>query len=256
MKEHRSPAVVLRHLDYGEADRIVTCFTRDQGLLKGFARSARRSRRRFGPALEPFASIVLHWTAPAGEGLVRLREAELLDLRTHLRTDLALLGLASYACELTEQLFAQPDPHSEVCDLLNAFLDHLSTGGPPQAVRLLFELRLLATAGYAPHFLHCSQCGAHGEARAVAFSAEQGGRLCRDCAGSGCLQVSPLTLGTLARCLRTPQTLFAGFRFSEQTLREAEAVLQDALRPHLVRPVHALRFMARFGNAANPGESR
>ncbi len=58
-----SPAIILHHTDYGEADHLVIFLTPELGRLKGFARAARKSRKRFGAALEPCAEVLLHWTA-------------------------------------------------------------------------------------------------------------------------------------------------------------------------------------------------
>ena len=96
-----SQAIILHHTDYGEADRIVTFLTPDQGRLKGFARAARKSRKRFGAALEPFAEVQLHWAARSSGDLVSLRDAELVTLRSGLHSDLETLTLAGYGCELT-----------------------------------------------------------------------------------------------------------------------------------------------------------
>src|SRR5210317_1853456 len=100
-----SQAIILHHTDYGEADRIVTFLTPDHGRLKGFARAARKSRKRFGAALEPFAEVQIHWTARGSGDLVSLRDAELVDLHSRLRRDLETLSLASYGCELADVLF-------------------------------------------------------------------------------------------------------------------------------------------------------
>lgn len=51
--QYRTEAIVLRLLDYGESDRIVTFYTAGFGKLRGIARGARRSRKRFANALEP-----------------------------------------------------------------------------------------------------------------------------------------------------------------------------------------------------------
>ncbi len=259
MKIHTSEAIVLRHLDYGEADRIVTFYARDVGLLKGFARNARSSRRRFGAALEPFAGVAVQWTEPRGEGLASIREAELHDLRPELRSRLDALALAAYGCELVEELFGGGEPHPAVHDLLVAFLDAL----PPSArdelggLRLLLELRLLRTAGYLPHLLHCSECGDAASPDRVVFSAARGGRLCPACAGGEArLWVSPLTFGTLSRCLKTADSLFAGFRLGTQTLCEGRAILDDALRSHFSRPLRSQDFLDRFLPSATPREGR
>lgn len=254
-----SEAIVLRHTDYGEADRIVTFYTRDVGVLRGFARHARSSRKRFGAALESFAQVRLMWVAGRGERLASLREAELLDLRPVLRRRLDALALGAYGCELVEELFGDGAPHPEVFDLLRAFLDVLSICSSERLpdVRLLLEMRLLRAAGYVPHLLHCSECGSVAAEDEVVFAALRGGRLCLECSGSGeGFRLSPLTLGTLARCLKAPDDLFDGFRFGERTLREGEAVLEDALRLHLPRPLRSRAFLERFLRTANPCEGR
>lgn len=251
-----SDAIVLRHVDYGEADRIVTFYARDLGLFKGFARHARSSRKRFGAALEPFSQVRVRWTAARGDGLASLREVELEDLRAGLRARLDALALAAYGCELVEDLFADGEPHPEVFDLLRAFLDAAAGGAEDTAaLRLLLEMRLLRAAGYVPHLLHCSECGNAAADHEVAFAAARGGRLCPLCAaGSAGLRLSPLTLGTLARCLKTADVLFAGFRFGARTLIEGQAAMSDALRLHLSRPLRSQPFLERFLVGGEPGE--
>jgi len=256
MHLHASEAIILHHLDYGEADRIVTFLTPDQGLLKGFARGARKSRKRFGPALEPFAQVRLHWSSPRSGELQSLREAELLDLRAGLRQDLTAIALAGYGCELLEALLGEGHGHGEAFALLTAYLGHLAGGGASPEVRLLLELRLLQLAGYLPHLLHCSLCGETLREAQNAFAAEVGGSLCPACAVRAPARPVALgTLGTLARVLQTPPTLFAGFRLSPQTLAEGGAILGTALRPHLARPLKSLPFLERMlaGEAASRG---
>src|SRR5512145_2254571 len=123
MNLHASDAIILRHLDYGEADRIVTFLTPGHGLLKGFARSARKSRKRFGASLEPFAQVRLHWSSPCSGDLLSLREAELIDLRAGLRLELTAIALAGYGCELLETLMGEGHGHGEAFALLAAYLD-------------------------------------------------------------------------------------------------------------------------------------
>lgn len=252
MNLHAADAIILHHLDYGEADRIVTFLTRE-GLFKGFARSARKSRKRFGASLEPFAQVRLHWSAPRSGELLSLREAELLDLRAGLRQDLTGIALAGYGCELLESLLGESHGHGEAFALLAAYLDHLAGGGARPEARLLFELRLLQLAGYVPHLLHCSICNVTlGEPQAC-FDVLRGGSLCPACAAGGSARPIALpTLGTLARCLLTPPTLFAGFRFSPQTLREGGVVMAEALRPLLSRPLKSLPFLERMLAVENP----
>lgn len=239
----RTDAIILRHLDYGEADRIVTFFTAEHGVCKGFARGARKSRKRFGAALEPFAQVRLHWSPPRSGELASLREAELVDLRAGLRADLAALALAGYGCELCAALLGDHPGQERSYALLGAFLDHLAAGGAGLEARLLFELRLLEVAGYIPHLLHCAECGgALPPEGQVAFDAARGGSLCASC-GPGRIGVDLLTIGTLARLLRGPLAAFAAVRLSPRTLAEGATLLGNALREHLHQPLRSLAFL-------------
>lgn len=246
-----SQAIILRHVDYGEADRIVTVLTPDHGRLKGFARGARKSRKRFGPALEPFAEVRLHWASRSGGELVSLREAELVNLRMGLRRDLETLALAGYGCELIEALYDEAVGFAEAFGLLRAFLDHLDRTGAARETKLLLELRLLALAGIVPHLQHCAECHGMLPDGPVGFAASRGGSLCPACGGGAAsLKVDRLTLGSLGRLLQTPAERFADIHLSPRTLREGSALLDDALRGYLSKPLKSAAFLGELGGGS------
>jgi DNA repair protein RecO (recombination protein O) len=245
-----SSAIVLRHVDYGEADRIVTLLTPDHGRLKGFARGARKSRKRFGAALEPFTEVLLHWAERGGGDLVSVREAELVDLHLGLRRDLETLALAGYGCELVEALYDEAVGFAEAFGLLRAFLGHLDCHGGSAEAKLLMELRLLALAGIVPHLQHCAECHGALADGPVGFQAERGGSLCAECGGERvALKVDRLTLGSLGRLLQTPAERFEGIRLTPRTLQEGNALLADSLRGHLRRPLKSAQFLAGLNRA-------
>jgi DNA repair protein RecO (recombination protein O) len=251
-----SSAIILQHTDYGEDDRIVTFLTPEHGRLKGFARAARKSRKRFGAALEPFSEVHMHWVKRGSGELVNLRAAELVTLRSGLRRNLETLTLASYGCELTEMLFDESGTGVEVYQLLQAFLDHLDGDGYSAEARLLMEIRMLSVAGYLPHLQHCAACSGPLPDGPVSFSATDDGSLCPNCdGGRTSLKVDRLTLGTFGRILQTPVTRFTDFRLSPRSRREGQALLNDALRLHLHRPLKTLEFLMRFSPAESPDSS-
>jgi DNA repair protein RecO (recombination protein O) len=247
MKPEVSSAIILHHTDYGEADRIVTFLTPDHGRLKGFAKAARKSRKRFGAALEPLAEVQIHWVSRSSGELVSLRDAELIKLRAGLRRDLETLTLAGYGCELTEVLFDDSGAGVEVFQLLQAFLDHLDSEGFSIEARLLLEVRMLWISGYMPHLQHCGDCSGPLPAGPVSFSAIHNGSLCAECdAGRADFQVDRMTLGTFGRILETPLTRFSGFRLGRQSRQEGQLLLNDALQCHLHRPLKSLEMLERF----------
>lgn len=235
-------ALVLRHRDFSEADRIVSLLTAEFGLQKGFAKAARKSRKRFGAALEPFSQVVVHWRTGRGQ-LWSLQEMELLAARTGLRTELQRLALASYAVELIELLLEEGQPHQQVYELLCAFLDFLEQGGDGETARLLFELRLVYLLGYIPHLLHCSECLKIFADEPVRFDATRGGSLCVHCASDSGFVVGLGTIGSLARTLNVTHRQFAGFRFGAQTLEEGGRMLAQVLQAVLPRNLKSLKFL-------------
>lgn len=243
-------AIVLRQVVYGESDLIVSLLTSDCGLVRGFARGGRKSVKRFGSALSPFARIDLCWQPGKGE-LLTLLGAELIDARQGLRQSLEQLALAGYAVELLEMLLHEGEEQSPLYALLDGYLDYLAGGGSPAQARLLFELRLVEQLGYIPHLLHCSECFVQFDQGEIAFDSTRGGSLCASCADRGGLQVALGTLGSLSRSLRTPIGLFDGFHLGERTLREGAAMLASVLHSMLPRPPKSLRFLPQ---AAGPGE--
>lgn len=244
MQPHVSEAIILRHVDYGEADRIVTFFTPDHGRCKGFARGARKSRKRFGPGLEPFSRVRMHWSASAKGGLMTLREVDLVDLNAGLRNDLEAIALAGYGCELIDELVGEDPGHPKLFYLLEAFLATLAASGFSESTRLLFELRLLDEIGYLPHLLHCSECFADLTADPVSFNAGRGGSLCRNCDASGAgVLLSRATLGSLSKILRSPVTAFTEISLGATTLQEGGRAIQAAIQGQLAHPLRSLDFL-------------
>ena len=238
----RCEAVVLRYTDYGESDRILTLFSAEYGLHKGFARSARKSRKRFGATLEPFTQAIFHWREGKG-AFWSLVEAELITSRLGLRRNLQLLALASYGIELVELLLEEGEPQQLIYEMLCRFLDYLDQGGDCAIARLLFELRLIYLLGYMPHLLHCSQCLRIFNKEKIRFDAGRGGSLCLACAGSSGFEVGLGTVGSLSRSLKVAHDQFSGFQFGEKTRDEAHLILHQVLLQILPREPKSLKFL-------------
>src|SRR5665213_3385242 len=78
--QHHGEAIVLRTWPFHEADLLVSLFTREQGKVKGVARHAMRSRRRFGGALEPATHVRASYAERPRQDLARLDSFEIVWL--------------------------------------------------------------------------------------------------------------------------------------------------------------------------------
>ena len=230
-------AFVLSNSDYGESDRIVSLFTLEHGRLKGFARGARNSRKRFGPALETFARIDLQLNHK--EGLSSLRSADVITLYSGIRGLLGAIAHALYACELVECLTPEGHPLPRLYRLLAAYLDRLDSGQSVDADRRQFEINLLNILGYRPSLEGCSRCGSgFGEHGALM---QQGGELvCRFCAATGRQMPAP-ALQALNSCLATSR--FGLVAFDDETLQTAGILLDESLTTHSARKFKSLEFL-------------
>jgi len=178
-------AVVLRTVDHGESDRVVTLLARGHGKLAAFARAARASRKRFGGALEPFTLLTAELSGRVGgERLLRLESVACERSFPAIRGDLARIACAAYAVELARELTRDHEPHEELFDLLVDFLSRLDGGPARPAMLRAFELLALGATGFQPRLDACARCGAALPQGAVAFGPADGGLLCARCAGS------------------------------------------------------------------------
>jgi DNA repair protein RecO (recombination protein O) len=174
----RTEAVVLSSRPYGEADLLVTFLTRDLGLAKGFAKSPRKLKSRFGSSLEPLTHSVISLWGREDAALPRLTQSDIISSHQVLRESYHTFLRASEAAELAVRLLPERKPAPRAFALLRETLDLMEGEGGTLA-GVLFKLRILGIAGFAPRLRGCARCG--GEA--VRFSASQGSVVCDPCSG-------------------------------------------------------------------------
>jgi DNA repair protein RecO (recombination protein O) len=237
MQLEKLQAFVLSGSDYGESDRVVSLFTLEHGRIRGFARGARNSRKRFGPALETFARI--HLQLARKDGLSSLREADVMTLYTGIRSKLDGIAHALYACELVDSITPEGQPLPRLYRLLATYLERLDSGTADEADRRMFEINLLNILGYRPRLESCSRCGSVFDGQGGLI--QSGGELaCRFCAASG-LPIATLTLRELTSCLSTSR--FGAVRFSGAGLSQAGGLLDEIIAAHTGRTLKSLEFL-------------
>lgn len=172
-------AIVLRHIDFGEADRLLTLYTRQAGKLRAIAKGVRKPHSRKTGHLEPFTLVNL--LLARGRDLYIVTQAEAVDLFQELRDDMLLASYASYVVELLDRFTAEEGEDLALFRLLNNTLSRLRSEDEPQLALRYYEIRLLDTAGFRPQLFNCVNCGKEITARDQYFSAESGGVVDPDC---------------------------------------------------------------------------
>ncbi|MBW2649087.1 MAG: DNA repair protein RecO [Deltaproteobacteria bacterium] len=145
----KTEAFVLRFLNYGESDCIVTFFTREFGKLRGIAKGARRSKKRFSNAIEPFSYSTLLFSRRGDGGLAIIENCDVIEHYPGIRADLEKTMTASYMIDLVDQFTAESKKSAGIFQLLDDFMKLLETGNRLEETTRFFELRLLMLSGYA-----------------------------------------------------------------------------------------------------------
>lgn len=243
--EGRDVALLLRAVDYGEADRVVTFFTRGLGKVTAFARAARKSQKRFGGALEPFHRLAIRYRDRRGE-LVSLVSASVERARPGIPADLDRIARAAYVTELVAEATRERAPHPELFDLLDAGLEVLSSvelrGATAGGWLAAFELKLLALAGYRPDLAACADCGDAGAGR-YRFVPDRGVLCCMRCAGGHGIAVSAGTVRLLEASLEHALDRLERFAFSPSQVDEARRLLGPFIRVQLGKELKSARFL-------------
>lgn len=187
MKSYNVEAYVLRLRPLGEADRILTLFSRERGKLHAVAKGSRKTRSRFGARLDFFSRVAL--SLHAGRSLDVVTSATAVrgarPAWEHL-VEPEMFALASYAAEVIDSL-SEPDlPVAEVYDLLGELETEIAAGTPASALAPALDMRLLAAFGLAPELDACARCGSPLGNRPLAggkcrLSPAAGGLVCRRC---------------------------------------------------------------------------
>lgn len=152
-------AIVLRSYNLGEADRIVVCFTRSVGLIRGVAKGARRMKSRFGAALEPFTLIRLAFHEKENRDLVSISGAEILTSHFELAADFDGAETLARMAELITEFAPPHEANEKLFRMIAACIDALANN--PKANRAMlryFEIWLLRIAGLFPDVSTCASC--------------------------------------------------------------------------------------------------
>ncbi len=240
--------VVLRPVDYGESDRVVTLLTAERGKVAAFARGARASRRRFGGALEPFSLLAVEARERSGAELLSLESAQVERSFGALRGDLARIACAAYACELARELTRDAEPHPDLFQLLCAYLTSLDAAPPAAAGLRAFELGALRAAGLGPRLEACARCGeTPGEGIRLRFDPVHGGLLCQRCAPFASPAARVVGAATARVLARLDAGGAEGIDLGPEEAREAREALGAFIEHHLGRRLQSRRFLDEMG---------
>jgi DNA repair protein RecO (recombination protein O) len=228
-------ALVIGSMRYGEADRIVTLYTRDRGRLSAIAKGVRRTKSRVGGRLEPFSLVRASLHSGRGS-LYTVVGVDTLRTFQGVRDELFRMEAGARLLAAVRHLFPAEEGSVPAFNLLVRAVARLAESADPQtaaAAVLATRLKLLMLLGYAPEVDRCACCGSAGPL--YGFSPTLGGVMCGACVEAGeaaCFALSAGAVATLRSLVTNPLVELDSLDFDERAAAEVEQVVAQTLAYH------------------------
>lgn len=245
-RSFRASAVVLRHADWGEADRLLTLYTREQGMVRAIAKGARKVTSRKAGHLQPFTQITIQLAK--GRDLLIVTQVETINAFLPLHDDLLKTSHAAYVVELLLRFsYEDEGANPSIFRLLVETLGRIEAEEDAWLAVRYYEMRLLDAVGFRPQLFECANCSREIRAEDQFFSFTAGGVICPRC-GEGLRNLSKISLEAL-KYLRHFQR--SSYRDASRAYpgmevkKEAETLMQGYFTYLLERELNTPGFIKR-----------
>jgi DNA repair protein RecO (recombination protein O) len=207
MALRESEAIVLRTYPLREADLLVTFFTRAEGKVRGVARSAKKSKRRFGGALEPLTHVRAFYDVKERQDLARLDACEVLESPMASEVSYARAVALGHIAELLDELLPDHEANDAIFRLTLSVL-HVLPGPDIWMPVTYFELWMTRLVGFLPELTECVVCGRDLNSSRAYFHALADGLMCPDDKRLASSELSSDSRMLAARMFRAPVESF------------------------------------------------
>lgn len=241
-----SEAVVLRTWPVQEADLVVSFFTRDYGRMKGVARSALKSRKRFGGALEPMTVARAWFAERTRQELVRLDQLEILSSPLAAPINHVRMAVLSFYAELLDEALPEHDPQETIFRLLLSVLEQ-TTAELPWMPLTYFSLWMTRLMGLLPDIARCTACDESLQPAQVSFHNRSDGLFCALHSGPSATALAADSWQLAQRMLRAPVAAFAAEPWPRRRAADLRRFTLQSIERHLERKLRTAEALARLG---------
>jgi len=232
MALRESEAIVLRTYPLHEADLLVTFFTRAEGKVHGVARSAKKSKRRFGGALEPLTYVRAFYDVRERRELARLDSCEVLESPLAAEVSYARAVALGHIAELLDELLPDHEANDAIFRLSLSVLNVL-TGPDIWMPVTYFELWLTRLVGFLPELTECVVCGRNLNGDRAYFHALADGLMCADDKRLASSEISSESRALAARMFRSPVDSLAQVPWPKAQGADLRKFLMQILQRHI-----------------------
>lgn len=246
-RSYRTPALILKRRDYGEADRVLTVLTPDYGKRDVIAKGARKPTSSKTGHVELFTRVDM--LVARGRTFDVLTQVELVEPYLGLREDLQRGAYAAYAVELLDRFVEEGDEDSSgLFVLLDAMLGYLNTADDPRLVVRYYEMRLLDLVGFRPELSECVMTHEPVQPQDQFFSYAEGGVVSPAAAqhGASLLPVSVMALKLMRHLQRSPYAQVRELQIPAGLHQDVERLMLGYITFLLERRLQSVDFIRRI----------
>lgn len=239
----KTGGVVIREVNTGEADKVVTILTKSHGKISGYAKGARRPKSPLvaGTQFLCFSDFMLF----KGRDMYNISSCDVVESFYEIRNDIVKLTHAAHIADIINDVMQEEQPAGRVLQLsLNTLHILAKTDKPPELITRIFELRFLSILGYAPYVKGCMEC-AEEDSTNLYFSFRKCGFICHKCVltDNGAINISPGAARTLQHIVHAKMKDLFHFTVSQEVLNELSRISKRYLRDRLEKDYTKLDFL-------------
>jgi DNA repair protein RecO (recombination protein O) len=227
-----SEAIVLRTYPLRESDLLVTLFTRLEGKVRGVARAAKKSKKRFGGALEPLTVVRVYYDDRERSELARLDSCDVLESPLATEVTYPRAVALAHVAEVLDELLPDREANDAVFRLALSVLASLR-GSEIWLPITYFELWMTRLMGYLPELGECIVCGRSLNGGRAYFHFLADGLMCGDDKRLASSEITPESRALVAKMFRAPVESFAGIAWAKSQSSDLRKFLIQTLQRHI-----------------------
>lgn len=235
--------LVIKQTPFGEANRIISIFTKEYGIIKACVYGAKSAKGKTGAAAQflCYGDYVMY---KSDRELLNVQSADIVESFFSVQEDVVKLSLCVYMCDLVYNLINTNSPDERILSLLlNSIYCLAQKDIPTETVRAVFELKVMAYAGYMPN-IQCCTCG---DVRNIcAFSVKSGGIVCTDCQKKGDIPINASVYHALCYILNSEPKKMFSFEASAEVMKTISEIAERYTAEYSDKKLSSLEYYKKI----------
>ncbi|TFB08112.1 DNA repair protein RecO [Candidatus Atribacteria bacterium MT.SAG.1] len=242
---YKTEGIVLKSMEYEEADKIVTIYTKNYGKITAIAKGVRKTKSKFGSSLEILThSIFLIYK---GRNIDIVSQTEILESFFSTSKEVSKFAFAANCVEIVNKLTEEREININLFNLLKEVLHYLRETNDPKLLALSFKWQTMSILGYKPSLIHCCRCNKSVEGQEeMYFNTREGGLMCKNCIAEDkeeCIKVSLYFNKLLRKILITRLSTISNATIPDKKVKELEKITDIYIAYHSEKSFKTDRFL-------------